>query len=103
MPVTFGSSTCRSGEVSRVSEQLYAVTFEDSGATYVDSVFGTRNEAQDLMERLEVERYEELLVYGEIWGPEEYENFYSVEELDPEILSDDDQRMLENGEVIEIR
>jgi hypothetical protein len=102
MPVTFGGSTCGSGEVSRVSEQLYAVTFEDSGATYVDSVFGTRSEAEDLMERLEVERYEELLVYGEIRGPEEYENFYSVEELDPEILSDD-QRMLENGEVIELR
>jgi hypothetical protein len=88
--------------VSRVSEQLYAVTFEDSGVTYVDSVFGTRNEAEDLMKRLEVERYEELLVYGVIWGPEEYENFYSVEKLDPEILSDDDQRMLENGEVIEL-
>jgi hypothetical protein len=103
MPVTFGSSTCRSGQVSRVSEQLYAVTFQDSGATYVDSVFGTRSEAGDLMERLEVERYEELLLYGVIWGPEEYENFYSVEELDPEILSDDDQRMLENGDTIELR
>ena len=86
-----------------MSEQLYAVTFQDSGATYVDSVFGTRSEAGDLMERLEVERYEELLLYGVIWGPEEYENFYSVEELDPEILSDDDQRMLENGEVIALR
>jgi hypothetical protein len=89
--------------VSRVSEQLYAVTFEDSGATYVDSVFGTRNEAEDLMERLEEERYEELLLFGRIRGPEEYENFYSVEELDPEILSDDDQRMLENGEMIALR
>jgi predicted nucleotidyltransferase len=89
--------------VSRVSEQLYAVSFEDSGATYVDSVFATRSEAEDLMERLEVERYEELVVYGVIGGPEEYENFYSVEELDPEILSEDDQRMLENGEVIELR
>ena len=86
-----------------MSEQLYAVTFEDSGATYVDSVFATRSEAEDLMERLEVERYEELVVYGVIWGPEEYENFYSVEELDPEILSDEDQRMLENGEAIELR
>ena len=86
-----------------MSEQLYAVTFEDSGATYVDSVFGTRSEAEELMDSLEVERYEELVVYGVISGPEEYENFYSVEELDPEIMSEDDQRMLENGEVIELR
>jgi hypothetical protein len=85
-----------------MAEQLYGLTFLDSGSTYLVSVTDTRNEAEDWMERLEAEHYEEQLRNGEIAGNDEYEPIYRVKEFDPAVLDEDDIRRLENDSPIQI-
>lgn len=80
-------------------EDIYAVTFEDTGRTYVTAAFYARNEAETCAERLEEERYEELLGKGEIEKASDYVDLYGVEELDPEILGEEDLRLLEEGDI----
>ena len=85
-----------------MSEQLYAVVFEDSGTTYVVCASHVRGEAEDWMEKLEQERYEEMLEVGALRDAEDYQPIYKVEELDAEVLDEEAYRKLSNGFAVQL-
>ena len=76
---------------------VFAVIFEDGRGGSIESVFDTRNEAEDEMERREENRYDALLMAGEIDEDDDYEGAYRVEELDEGFLSVADRHKLANG------
>ena len=85
-----------------MSEQTYAVVFEDSGTTYVVCARHMRGESEEWMEKLEEERYEEMLEVGALRDAEDYQPIYKVEELDAEVLDEDAYRILSKGFAVQL-
>jgi hypothetical protein len=85
-----------------MSEQTYAVVFEDSGTTYVVCARHMRGESEEWMEKLEEERYEEMLEVGALRDAEDYQPIYKVEELDAEVLDEDAYRLLSKGFAVQL-
>jgi hypothetical protein len=54
------------------------------------------------MEKLEEERYEEMLEVGALRDAEDYQPIYKVEELDAEVLDEEAYRILSNGLAVQL-
>jgi hypothetical protein len=61
-----------------------------------------QGESEEWMEKLEEERYEEMLEVGALRDAEDYQPIYKVEELDAEVLDEDAYRILSNGFAVQL-